>query len=82
MQNKKLQLYKDLLEEALATLKKQADIEDCYDFDQEYVKEKEDLCITEFSARLAGLFRVTSDMIHKSRNIITVNENGVAEPAY
>ena len=82
MQNKKLDLYKDLLEETLATLKAQENIEDCYDFDPDYVKEKEDRCISEFSAKLAGLFQVTAEMINKNRNIITINEKGVAEPAY
>ena len=91
--NKKLELHKEVLKEALAILDLQEYISDIYDFDPEYVAEREKECIELYSAKLAGLFQLTFNQVNvfpiqailegkcnaRSLGTIVINETGKAE---
>ncbi|MGN6354607.1 MAG: hypothetical protein ACTHLB_14540 [Parafilimonas sp.] len=91
--NSKLLQHKYLLQEMVAIIEQQEIIEETIDFDDAYVKEKENECIEEYSTKLAGLMQLSfnqvitfpsSDLLTGKSNArvlgtIVINEEGVAE---
>lgn len=77
MNNKKLQLHKELLTDALSVLKRHEDIEDCYDFDPEYVEQHEQECILEYSTKLAGIMQLAFNQVNvfPAEDLITGKNN-------
>lgn len=67
MNNKKLDLHKQLIEEALSILKAQETLEEMYDFDPEYCKQREETCILEYSAKLAGIIHISFDQVAEAK---------------
>jgi len=86
--NKKIQLHKERLEKMLQLINSQQSIEECYDFDPEYIKQKEEEMIEEYSAELAALIQLSFKQIALYQNnakplgTFVINQKGVAEPAY
>jgi hypothetical protein len=79
MRNKKLELHKQLVREMLTLLDGQEHIEEVYEFDLNYCIQKENECIMEYSAKLAGLNQLSFQQINaRVIGTIVINENGVA----
>jgi hypothetical protein len=66
--NHKIMLHKERLQRMLTLIKSQENIEDCYDFDQDYVKAKEAEMIEEYSAELAALNQLAFNQLEEHKN--------------
>jgi uncharacterized protein YggL (DUF469 family) len=83
--NAKILAYKERLQNMLLLIDNQEMIEDCFDFDQNHVKQKEDEMIEKFSAELVALNQLTVKQMGghesnvKSLGTLVVHENGTVE---